>query len=203
MQIPTVTPEDLAAFHHTHLCPTSSAACSTLCGTNAAGATGDDYYEYYDEEAYEDDGLGYYPDGAKRTLTDVQIAIFRNSEVQELLKAKRRAALAAAAAANRKRRRSRTSPSPTPEEIPPSPETAPAPVSRAEAHQNRLNAALWASKHTWDEFGNPVEVADKPTEFIAEVQVIKKIKKDGNTEEMETEGKTFFWPKVIPGEMTE
>jgi hypothetical protein len=35
-------------------------------------------------EEEEDDNLGYYPDGVKRTLTDVQIAIFRHSEIQEL-----------------------------------------------------------------------------------------------------------------------
>jgi hypothetical protein len=39
----------------------------------------DDYY-YYDD----DDGLGYYPDGTKRTLTDEQIAIFRHSEIEAL-----------------------------------------------------------------------------------------------------------------------
>lgn len=29
--------------------------------------------------------LGYYHDGVKRTLTDAQIAIFRHSEIQEML----------------------------------------------------------------------------------------------------------------------
>ncbi|KAK5135371.1 hypothetical protein LTR08_005313 [Meristemomyces frigidus] len=36
-----------------------------------------------------DDGLGYYDDGAKRTLTDAQIAIFRHSEIEELLREER------------------------------------------------------------------------------------------------------------------
>ncbi len=40
-----------------------------------------DEEEYYEEE---DDGLGYYPDGVKRTLTDEQIAIFRHSELEAL-----------------------------------------------------------------------------------------------------------------------
>ena len=35
---------------------------------------------------YEDDDLGYYPDGAKRTLTDDQIAMFRHSEVYSILR---------------------------------------------------------------------------------------------------------------------
>lgn len=37
-----------------------------------------------------DDGLGYYPDGVKRTLTDEQIAMFRHSEIQALLRKRRR-----------------------------------------------------------------------------------------------------------------
>lgn len=43
---------------------------------------------YYGEEEEEDDGLGYYPDGVKRTLTDEQIAIFRHSELEALRRAK-------------------------------------------------------------------------------------------------------------------
>ena len=34
----------------------------------------------------EDDDLGYYPDGVKRTLTDDQIAMFRHSEVYAILR---------------------------------------------------------------------------------------------------------------------
>lgn len=42
------------------------------------------------EEVLEDgDGLGYYDDGMKRTLTDEQIAIFRHSEIQALLRERR------------------------------------------------------------------------------------------------------------------
>lgn len=44
--------------------------------------------EYYEEEEEEDDGLGYYPDGVKRTLTDEQIAIFRHSEIEALRRAR-------------------------------------------------------------------------------------------------------------------
>jgi hypothetical protein len=40
----------------------------------------------------QEDGLGYYEDGTKRTLTDEQIAIFRHSEIQALLRARRHAA---------------------------------------------------------------------------------------------------------------
>lgn len=41
------------------------------------------------EEEEEDDGLGFYPDGTKRTLTDAQIAMFRHSEIQAALRARR------------------------------------------------------------------------------------------------------------------
>lgn len=34
----------------------------------------------------DDDGLGYYPDGVKRTLTNEQIAMFRHSEIYSLLR---------------------------------------------------------------------------------------------------------------------
>ena len=43
----------------------------------------------YDEEDPEDDSLGYYDDGVKRTLTDEQIEIFRHSEIQALLRERR------------------------------------------------------------------------------------------------------------------
>lgn len=55
-------------------------------------------YEYeYNEDG--DDGLGYYSDGVKRTLTNEQIAIFRHSELEKL----RRAKEAEEAKASRKR----------------------------------------------------------------------------------------------------
>lgn len=41
------------------------------------------------EEALDDDGLGYYPDSVKRTLTDEQVAIFRHSEIQTILRERR------------------------------------------------------------------------------------------------------------------
>lgn len=34
----------------------------------------------------DDDGLGYYPDGVKRTLTDDQIAMFRHSEIYAIIR---------------------------------------------------------------------------------------------------------------------
>lgn len=43
----------------------------------------------WDEQDPDDDGLGYYADGVKRTLTDEQIEIFRHSEIQTFLRERR------------------------------------------------------------------------------------------------------------------
>ncbi|KAF1812404.1 hypothetical protein P152DRAFT_474094 [Eremomyces bilateralis CBS 781.70] len=40
----------------------------------------------------DDDWLGHYPDGVKRTVTDDEVAIFRHSEIQGLLRQRRQAA---------------------------------------------------------------------------------------------------------------
>lgn len=75
--------DDLAAFHAVHF--------STLPTEYFA----QEFLGPVDEEEYaeevEDDGLGYYEDGVKRTLTDEQIAIFRHSEIQSLLRDRRHA----------------------------------------------------------------------------------------------------------------
>ncbi|EER39076.1 hypothetical protein HCDG_07020 [Histoplasma capsulatum H143] len=47
-----------------------------------------------DSEHLDDDDLGYYPDGTKRTLTDQQIEIFRHSEIQKLQRERRRKGIA-------------------------------------------------------------------------------------------------------------
>jgi hypothetical protein len=82
---PALTPPqaDLEAFHKAHFSTTSL----DHFGTHFLGPVPED--ENQEEE--EDDGLGYYPDGVKRTLTDEQIAMFRHSEIQALLREKRHA----------------------------------------------------------------------------------------------------------------
>ena len=42
------------------------------------------YEPHFEEEV--DDGLGYYDDGVKRTLTDEQIEMFRHTEVEQLIR---------------------------------------------------------------------------------------------------------------------
>ncbi|KAJ5263889.1 hypothetical protein N7478_011494 [Penicillium angulare] len=78
MQVPTVTLEDLQAFHAQHF-PGHE--------TPNAPATQPVDNDEYNEEAGEEEDLGYYPDGVKRTLTDEQIRIFRHSEIHALLRA--------------------------------------------------------------------------------------------------------------------
>jgi hypothetical protein len=43
-----------------------------------------DMHDAYEEQEGDEDDLGYYPDGVKRTLTDEEIQIFRHSELEAL-----------------------------------------------------------------------------------------------------------------------
>ena len=61
--------DDLRIFHAKHF-PHASAPSQFVHGAENVEEPAEEYYEY-DEE---DDGLGYHPDGVKRTLTDEQIA---------------------------------------------------------------------------------------------------------------------------------
>ncbi|KAL4765120.1 DUF3807 domain-containing protein [Aspergillus foveolatus] len=84
--IPTVTLEDLQAFQAKHFPATVKPLQSPSHPTHDA------YNENLNANADEgdvddeDDDLGYYPDGVKRTLTDEQIRIFRHSEIHALLR---------------------------------------------------------------------------------------------------------------------
>ncbi|KAF2403724.1 hypothetical protein EJ06DRAFT_527327 [Trichodelitschia bisporula] len=73
-----ITVDDLRAFHLQHFpdvpCPTA------LLDHSAEPVQGEDSTTCGEYD------LGYYPDGVKRTITGEEIAIFRHSEFQELLK---------------------------------------------------------------------------------------------------------------------
>ncbi|KAH9873837.1 hypothetical protein IAQ61_004464 [Plenodomus lingam] len=86
--VPTVTIDDLCAFHATHF-PHVVLPDQFLhgAGNMIAQDHAEPTEEYFDVEP--EDDLGYYPDGAKRTLTDEQIAIFRHSEIREILRERR------------------------------------------------------------------------------------------------------------------
>lgn len=95
LQLPTVTlvcqiaiallhannlQEDLRAFHAKHF-PHAPAPEHVLHGVDTA--PNEEYYEH------EDEGLGYYEDGTPRTLTNEQIALFRHSEIQAIIRKRR------------------------------------------------------------------------------------------------------------------
>ncbi|KAE8386781.1 hypothetical protein ETB97_001108 [Aspergillus alliaceus] len=76
INLPSVTIEDLQAFQAQH-----------FPGTGRPLVSEYSYNENVSKEpADDDDGLGYYPDGVKRTLTDEQIKIFRHSEIHSILR---------------------------------------------------------------------------------------------------------------------
>ncbi|KAJ4146594.1 hypothetical protein NW754_002059 [Fusarium falciforme] len=83
--VPNVSKDDLFAFHEAHF---SQAAIASF-GTTFINPPDQEHIQDdmdYDAWEEEDDGLGYYPDGVKRTLTDEQIEIFRHSELEALRK---------------------------------------------------------------------------------------------------------------------
>ncbi|KAL6358860.1 hypothetical protein LRP88_09053 [Fusarium phalaenopsidis] len=83
--VPSVSKDDLFAFHEAHF---SQAAIASF-GTTFINPLDQQHIQDgmdYDPWEEEDDGLGYYPDGVKRTLTDEQIEIFRHSELEALRK---------------------------------------------------------------------------------------------------------------------
>lgn len=87
----TLLQDDLYNFHARHFASASTVHfASTFLGPSKDH--GDDSYYGAEEEYIEDDGLGYYADGVKRTLTDEQVAIFRHSELEALERAERHAA---------------------------------------------------------------------------------------------------------------
>ncbi|KAF2437448.1 hypothetical protein P171DRAFT_459216 [Karstenula rhodostoma CBS 690.94] len=81
LPIPTVTADDLRQFHAKHF-PNAPAPKPYIHGVDHEAQ-----HEYCDDG---DDGLGYYEDGVKRTLTDEEVAIFRHSEIQRILLERRR-----------------------------------------------------------------------------------------------------------------
>ncbi|KAF8469081.1 hypothetical protein BDZ91DRAFT_721681 [Kalaharituber pfeilii] len=121
LTVPSVTWEQIDAFRQKHFSAAAHSAFFTPFlpssqtdslptfphSNDDASITYNEYGAAAEEEeyAFEDYGeedpadLGYYPDGTKRTLTDAQIAIFRHTEIQEMLKAQRNALRSEAEAA--------------------------------------------------------------------------------------------------------
>ncbi|KAL8980651.1 MAG: hypothetical protein Q9205_004331 [Flavoplaca limonia] len=68
--------DDLRSFHESHLGPIDSTANVVPLASSS--------YDADWTESVEEEDLGYYPDGVKRSLTDEQIAMFRHSEIYAL-----------------------------------------------------------------------------------------------------------------------
>ncbi|KAI1451976.1 hypothetical protein F4805DRAFT_463262 [Annulohypoxylon moriforme] len=85
-QVPEVSQAEIESFHDAHFSNSAIELFDFEFFRPEDAQNEDEYYEGYEEyyEEEEDDGLGYYPDGVKRTLTDEQIAIFRHSELESL-----------------------------------------------------------------------------------------------------------------------
>ncbi|KAI0384200.1 hypothetical protein F5Y04DRAFT_278204 [Hypomontagnella monticulosa] len=94
-QVPQISQKEIDSFHDAHFSNEAIELFDTQFLRPENTQDGDEDYkeygEYYDEEE-EDDGLGYYPDGVKRTLTDEQIEIFRHSELESLRRIEAKAA---------------------------------------------------------------------------------------------------------------
>ncbi|KAK7984968.1 hypothetical protein PG996_005797 [Apiospora saccharicola] len=85
---PNVSHAEIAAFEADHFSETALQLFSAdfIQPTAFQDGTYDANDEYFEGE--EEDDLGYYSDGIKRTLTDEQIAIFRHSELETLRREK-------------------------------------------------------------------------------------------------------------------
>ncbi|ORY04037.1 hypothetical protein BCR34DRAFT_627184 [Clohesyomyces aquaticus] len=79
MQVPTVTLDDLCSFYAKHF-PAAPLPTEFFHGAE----------EPVHQDQPEEVDLGYYEDGVKRTLTDEDIAFLRRSEIQQILRERRR-----------------------------------------------------------------------------------------------------------------
>ncbi|KAI4860397.1 hypothetical protein F4820DRAFT_452975 [Hypoxylon rubiginosum] len=90
-QVPEVSQAEIDSFHDAHFSHTAVQFFHAQFFRPENAQDDNQHYEEYEEYFEEDDGLGYYPDGVKRTLTDEQIAIFRHSELESLRRAQAKA----------------------------------------------------------------------------------------------------------------
>ncbi|KAI9886215.1 MAG: hypothetical protein M1823_002011 [Watsoniomyces obsoletus] len=96
LQIPTVTPKCSKSFASTYLLQSQHPLALYDSTNNHAPPLAHhqpdaEHKEYIQEEENgdydsEEDELGYYPDGVKRTLTPAQVAMFRHSEIHAILR---------------------------------------------------------------------------------------------------------------------
>ncbi|KAK0852296.1 hypothetical protein LTR02_001772 [Friedmanniomyces endolithicus] len=80
-RIPVVTEDDLLRFQYSHYGDDTKPENWFVDAETAL--------QYESTMTPEEEGLGYYADGTRRTLTDEQIAMFRHSEIEHLLRERR------------------------------------------------------------------------------------------------------------------
>ncbi|UNI23452.1 hypothetical protein JDV02_009270 [Purpureocillium takamizusanense] len=78
-----VSSDEFASFFEAHFTPNAVASFGWAFMNPDVYSQSQEAASQYDCD-YEDDGLGYYDDGVKRTLTDEEIEFFRQSELREL-----------------------------------------------------------------------------------------------------------------------
>ncbi|KAL8732652.1 MAG: hypothetical protein Q9166_002627 [cf. Caloplaca sp. 2 TL-2023] len=84
LKIPAVTLADLEHFQKAHFGAGGSTSTPDIENYTLDAAV--THLESGEVVGEEEDDLGYYPDGVKRTLTEEQIAMFRHSEIYSLLR---------------------------------------------------------------------------------------------------------------------
>jgi hypothetical protein len=87
----TASKADIEAFHATHFSQDATGLFESQFLLPKFAQNKDAGYGFPGDEDEEEDDLGYYSDGVKRTLTDEQIAIFRHSELEALRRAELKA----------------------------------------------------------------------------------------------------------------
>jgi hypothetical protein len=91
LKVPQISQAEMIAFHEAHFSKLATDQFQAQFLRPHHPPAEETTYDAADDEEYyeeEDDGLGYYPDGVKRTLTDEQVAIFRHSELEALRRAR-------------------------------------------------------------------------------------------------------------------
>ncbi|KAG7132384.1 hypothetical protein HYQ45_009255 [Verticillium longisporum] len=82
---PQISHHELVAFHEAHFSHSAIGGfTSDFLNPQREASQIHNLDDAEPELQDDDDGLGYYDDGVKRTLTDEQIAIFRHSELEAL-----------------------------------------------------------------------------------------------------------------------
>ncbi|KAF2799102.1 hypothetical protein K505DRAFT_346114 [Melanomma pulvis-pyrius CBS 109.77] len=140
MQVPIVRVDDLRLFHTKHF-PHAPAPAYFVYGAGSV--------EQPWENEEEDDGLGYYNDGIKRTLTDEQVALFRHTEIQTIIRQRMR------------RREASSSPEPKSKRPSASSHQTPSDPQQATASGDQLQNARVEKQTNWTKTGTRTKAKNR------------------------------------------